>query len=290
MHDVSRLAGKFHDAALMPELWPDALASLANALGSVGAAYIVLNPQTGQVDWACFAGPSVALKPDYISHYSALDPYAPLLPTGSWLRLTDCLPSAALRKDPWYNEFVLRCGVGDLVGTRLINGRANSVIFGVHHARGRGTFPREAVAVLKELFEPLRRAARSHAELRRLGWRSHAGFAALDQLSVGVIIAERDGRVLDMNPLAEIVMTRNDGLTIQDGRLVASHPAENEELHRAIFNAGRNGLGQGMVRLKAGGHRQPGYSVTVTSLPAHLGFFERALVMVLVNRTADASR
>jgi hypothetical protein len=62
------------DAALTPELWPAVLQSLIMALGAVGAAYIVRDKRTGQVDWLSLSGPSLELKFDYLNHYAALDP------------------------------------------------------------------------------------------------------------------------------------------------------------------------------------------------------------------------
>src|SRR4051795_1654363 len=89
--DLSRLMSKLHDAGLAADAWPEALQSLSDAVGVVGAAYITFNKITGQVDWACFSGLSEGAKPEYVRHYAALDPYSPL-PDASWMKLSDCLP------------------------------------------------------------------------------------------------------------------------------------------------------------------------------------------------------
>src|ERR1019366_7776076 len=47
-----------------------------------GAAYIVSSKRTGGVEWACFSGPSVDLKGDYIEHSAVLAPFPPLLHAG----------------------------------------------------------------------------------------------------------------------------------------------------------------------------------------------------------------
>jgi PAS domain-containing protein len=72
-----------------------------------------------------------------------------------------------------------------------------------------------ATASLRELFDPLSNAARVHAELRELGWKSAAAARALDQLAAGVIITDGDGRVVEMNRAAEQILRRNDGLTVR---------------------------------------------------------------------------
>ena len=45
-----------------PDCGPRVLQSLAEAVGAIGAAYIVRNARTGRVDWANFLGPSAELK------------------------------------------------------------------------------------------------------------------------------------------------------------------------------------------------------------------------------------
>src|SRR3982074_1301073 len=120
--DTSRLVDKIHDAGPAPDAWPEALKSLAGASGVAGAACIVFNRRTEDVDWVCFSGLSAAFQSAYIDHYAPLDPFSPRLtePLG-WIKLSECLPEACLRKSEWYNDFVLACGVRDLLGTRLLD-------------------------------------------------------------------------------------------------------------------------------------------------------------------------
>jgi len=58
-------------------------------------------------------------------------------------------------------------------------------------------------AHLQELAETLDRAARLHAELRDLGWKSSVAVRALDQFAAAVIVADSDGRVIELNRAAE---------------------------------------------------------------------------------------
>jgi len=153
---------KLQDAALAADAWSEALQSLSDAVGLAGAAYIVFNKITWRVDWACFSGLSEGAKPEYVRHYAALDPYSPLL-DASWTKLSECLPDELLRRSEWYSDFVLACGVRDIVGTRLFETPSHRVIFGVHQQIGRA-LPHRAGSILNIATEPLRRAARSHTE------------------------------------------------------------------------------------------------------------------------------
>jgi hypothetical protein len=161
MHSqLSRLLATITDTALAREGWPDMLNSLMQALHVPGAAYIVRNKTTGSVDWACFSGLSAEFKSDYVRQYAALDPYSPLL-DDTWSKLSECLPGALLRKCEWYNDFVLQCGVRDILATRLVDTASHSVILGIHQQIGR-TFADETGSILGRLSTPLKRAALSH--------------------------------------------------------------------------------------------------------------------------------
>jgi hypothetical protein len=163
MHaNLSRLVSTINNAAPAPEGWSEVLNLLMQAARVAGAAYIVRDRATGKVDWACFSGLSAEFKSDYIRQYAALDPYAPLL-NETWAKLSECLPEAVLRRSEWYNDFVLKCGVRDILATRLIDTESHSVILGLHQQIGR-TFPDDTASILSVLSDPLKRAALCHAQ------------------------------------------------------------------------------------------------------------------------------
>ena len=103
---MSHLVSTLHDAAVSPEAWPQVLEALTDAAGVAGAALIIFNKSTGNVDEAYFSGLSAGFKSDYVRHYVALDPYSPLL-DGSWKKLSECLPDQVLRENEWCNDFVV---------------------------------------------------------------------------------------------------------------------------------------------------------------------------------------
>jgi hypothetical protein len=159
---MSSLVARLHDAAVTPEAWPDALTALTDAAGVAGAALIIFNKITGKVDEAHFCGLSAGFKSDYVQHYARLDPYSPLL-DGSWKKLSECLPDRLLRSTEWYNDFILTCGVSDILGARLFDTSGYSVIFGIHQQIGR-SFSDSVDSVLNLAGIPLKHAARRHIE------------------------------------------------------------------------------------------------------------------------------
>ncbi len=76
---MSTLVSAFQDAADSREAWPDALKALTEAAGVAGAALIISNKNTENVEEACFFGLSAEFKSNYIRHYAR-----PILAVARW--------------------------------------------------------------------------------------------------------------------------------------------------------------------------------------------------------------
>jgi hypothetical protein len=163
--EITRLIAKIQDAGRTTEAWPDALKSLTDVLGIAGAACIISNKRTMRAEWVCFSGLSAEFQYDYIDRYAPLDPYAPLLNVAhGWTKLSECLTDSFLRNNEWYNDFVLACGVRDILGRRLADTPSHSVVFNLHQQIGRH-FGVKTELILEKITEPLGSAALQHLEL-----------------------------------------------------------------------------------------------------------------------------
>jgi len=159
---MQSLLSTLHDAALSANAWPTALERLMDEVSMAGAALIVTNKTTGAIDEAFFCGLSAEFKPRYVDHYAALDPYSPLL-NARWTMLSTCLPEALLRRSEWYNEFVLSCGVRDILGMRVTETAGHSVILGVHQRIGRH-FSQDVEPLMATITGPLTYATRCYLD------------------------------------------------------------------------------------------------------------------------------
>ena len=285
------LVSRVFDAALSPESWPCAMEAVAEAAGAIGAAYIVRNKETAGVEWISLSGPSAVLKAAYVSYYAAVDGYSPLIDAsaqGSWLKLSKCFSKSRLRTDEWYNDFVVKAGVKDILGVRLADHPSQIAILGIHYDMRRASaFARGAQ--LKELFEVLSKAARLQYELKGLRWKSSLGLRALDQLAAGVFVTDGRGRLIEMNRAAEAILRRGDALSIREHRLCASDAQEAitqliaAAAAREISSAGtgRTFIGKGAGRL--------GYALTVAPLRGELTIDGCPLALLIV-ADPDAQR
>jgi hypothetical protein len=162
--DISRVVAKIREAGLVYGAWLEALKSLTDALGVAGAACIVSNKRAKRVDWVCFSGLSAEFQPAYINHYAPLDPFTPLLNGGrNWKKLSESISEPLLRRSEWYNDFVLACGVRDILGARLVDTPSHFVIFGLHQQIGRGFGDRTA-AIMDDVAGALVSATLRHVE------------------------------------------------------------------------------------------------------------------------------
>ena len=280
-----RTISSIYDAALVSDLWPLALQSVMDDIGAVGAGYGVFNKRTGGIEWVSQTGPLVNVAADYISHYHEFDPHRPVCetaPVGRWVWVSECLPETKLRRNEFYNDYLLKAGVDDAVGVRLFESASHTALFGIHHGIDQAPFTAGGIAALQAMLEPLAKAARLHTELGSLGWKSSIALSALDQVAAAVIIADGDGRVIEMNRAAERILERGDGLVISNGKLGALHVLDSARLETAIAVAEENtGAAIGRMRIRRhDGH--PPYLLTVAPLGADLSIYGRPLVMIVL--------
>jgi DNA-binding CsgD family transcriptional regulator/PAS domain-containing protein len=279
-----RLISNVYDAALVPDLWPAALQSIMDGVGAVGGGYGVLDKQTGRIEWLSVTGALVDMDYDYLRYYHTLDPYRPMLdaaPSGRWMWVSQCMPAPELRRNEWYNDYLLKDGVDDGLGVRLFESATHSVIFGLSHGVGRPPFPETGVAALREMLEPLGQAARLHTQLHSLGWRSAVALRALDQLAAGVIVTGA-GRVIELNQAAERILRRADGLIMRNGTLGTVGVRDADKLAKLIAAAAEPRTGPAMGRMRVERvSGPPAYILTVAPLGAELAANERPLAMIL---------
>jgi DNA-binding CsgD family transcriptional regulator/PAS domain-containing protein len=282
---IGRVISKIHDAALDPRLWSSVLQSVTEAVGAIGAAYVIRNARSGRVDWANFLGPSAKYASDYITRFAAQDRFVELLTNyeGTWMRLSEQLPAMELQRNEWYNDFILKSGVGDIVAAQVSITESHRVIFGVHEGIGEKPLPAANLKRLDQLLEPLRRAAEVQLRLRELGWRTAVLARAFDQVSTGVIVVDAHGFVIEMNGLAERVVRRGDGLVLHNGALGAARVFETAKLGAAIASATRAGATAASSRILIGRHRSKhDYILAVSPLGLDLGFYSDPMALIIV--------
>lgn len=285
-HQETQAIAQLYDAARTPDLWSSALQQLATLVGGVGAGHVVYNRRTGMVDWVTLTGPCAEFEPTYVSYYAPQDLFAPILVTmepGRWLPLSRCVSATEAKRNPWYNDFILKTGVADCLAVKAYEDDDTSVLLGIQRAPSSDRAAASFNARVQSLLAPLARAARLHADFYRMGRTLSAANQALQYLSAGVVLTDSDGRVLEMNDLASNVVRSEDGLLVRDGRLTAVRNFEASKLAASIAGKAQIGKLSGDGHMLIGRRRgaQP-YAVTIAPLGADSTNRRSNIVMVLI--------
>ncbi len=277
---------ELYDAAKVPAHWPVALQSLAAAVGGIGAGQVVCNKRTGGVEWVTITGPCAELEPRYISHYAPMDLYVPVLqahPVRRWLPLSRTLPGAAVVGNEWYNAVILKSGIADILAAKVYEDEDTAVLLGIHRGPASDRAIAQFNAGVRALLQPLVRATRQHVAFRRMGRALAAAHQALRYLSVGVVLTDVEGHVLEANQLASEILEREDGLQIRNERLTATRTFDSAKLAASI--AGRAPIGadsEGHLLIGRKGGARP-HAVTIAPLEGGGdGARAQRIVMVLI--------
>jgi DNA-binding CsgD family transcriptional regulator/PAS domain-containing protein len=276
------------DAVLDDRLATTALKAVADYVGAAGAAYLIVNKLTRQVSSVVWWGCLSATRQEYFARYSQIDPFREFqinAPCGTFIRLSECLPQSVLRRDEWYNDFVLGGGVCDVLAIKLYESGLHMAILGLHQAVGDNhPVPRD-VEALQSLIPALTSAGRLHVELIDRGIRSAISGGCLGYPVAGVIFTDKDGRIIETNQAAERILRRGDGLTIRKGQICARRNFETAKLAELIVHAtaatGSHPSAGCLLICRDSG--RPAYIVRVTPVNDGLSSYGAPTAMVLVS-------
>jgi DNA-binding CsgD family transcriptional regulator/PAS domain-containing protein len=263
---------------------PAAIKAVAGHVGASGAAYVLVNKLTRQVSTVAWWGSFTGSRADYLAHYSHIDPFRVIQEEarcGTFLRLSERLPQGILRHNEWYNDFVLKGGVGDVLSTKLHENPSHMVIIGLHQAIDDTRPVPRNMAALEMLMSPLRKAARLHLDLIGVGYRSAITRAGASQLVAGVIFTHSNGRIVEANQAGERLLRVGDGLVMRNGQLHAGRNSETTKLAYLIARAANSGTA-GSMRISRGDGRPP-HVARVVRVNAELAGYDLPMVMILVS-------
>jgi DNA-binding CsgD family transcriptional regulator len=234
---VTQAIERLYEAAQNTVPWTEALHGISQALGAVGSAYVIRDKLSNSVAWTAIDGPCAEFTSRYASYYAPLDLYAPMLyasEPGAWRTFSDCVPSAQLARNEWYNDFLLNNDIADVIGTKLIDDPMIDGILGIQRERCSDAAAQQLQQRAEELLPHVMGAARLHLKLERINSTLDLTRAALDHLPTGIIICGGDSRVMDLNQAGEQILRSGDGLVLRDGRLFARRSFDTVSLQEII--------------------------------------------------------
>lgn len=160
----------------------------------------------------------------YADHFVHLDPATPQVLSagvGRWLADEPLLDARNPAHRFYLNEFALPHGIGRVGGGAVTQTPEGLLYLGVQRAPDAARFGTPAAELFKRLAPHLARADALRQRLRRLSAGRRLGIAALDQLSLGLCVADGSGRVRLFNTAWSRQLACNAPLSVRGGMLRA---------------------------------------------------------------------
>lgn len=236
-----QLIGQIYAAATGEESWSGFLNGLA-ALVPDGRATLYVLRETGYGPAPAFEsqGATSEWEPGYLDsyarHYWRTNPWthsALRRPLGQ-ITVTDAVvPFRTLQGTEFFVDWMRPQGLmGGIGGTFARHGGFSAHLSLLHGETRPGDGVRDLIT---SLLPHLGRAAQLHRRLVDSGTQRQALEAGFERLSIGLILADSNGRILFANPPAEEVLRAGNALRVDpDGTLTTHEPRTAEQLRGLI--------------------------------------------------------
>lgn len=231
--EYSRMVTTIHAAAITPDRWIEAMASVRKAVDSVACGLIIANGTTRVIKSASLVDEAMV---EYQQYYNEVDYVLEAVERSPVGLANDGRELVALNHRSEFNTDWLRPHeMQDGIFVRL-TGETEPTCFLVAGPRCDDGFATpERITLINALVPHLQQALRTQACMTGLNAGADDLAAAIDAMRRAVLVVGSDGTVLHCNSRAKAVLSRDDGLSVRAGRLVAA--GDGSALQRAITGA-----------------------------------------------------
>jgi len=250
MSNVQETLISIYDAAIDPARWQDALDNTTTMVGSSSASLLMVTTRAGErvgsvpFSLSVLSGQLASLDPAliayYVTHHAMLesDSWQRLkeLPAGSLLTDNEFYPDMqAVRSRPDYVYLVNQLGLFRRMVARLNDNRSWYDAIGFQWRHDVMEIPSQSIKQARFLLPHLSQAFTLARRNHQLHQRYQAVIGALDQVQIGVCIADEDAGLVISNKEAHRILEMNDGIRIgANGRLIVSDLSTDARLMATI--------------------------------------------------------
>jgi DNA-binding CsgD family transcriptional regulator len=248
-----------YSAAADEMRWPATLEKLADEFGGgvAGLQYRV-GPE-GHIRSAHFVRMDPVLLDTYRTYFATRNPWTrmsqPLYHSGFVYSPERMLPLPELRRTEFYDGVLRPTGVVHCFGACVFKRGDDVLSFTVVRSPQGGPYDAVELNRVPAILPHLHRAIQVNERLSRLERTQTALADGLEQLRHGVIVVNRQGRVILTNRAARGIVAQRDGLSITADGLVASAFTERLRLRALLDEAVRTTSDEGF---------SPGGAMTIT--------------------------
>jgi hypothetical protein len=268
-HAATLLTQDLQRLPFEPHGWDNFAARLAHTLHGpviLGTVHLPSGAPV-RIDHVMVSDKSMA---DYRAYYYGISPWkkwTDTAPMGAVAAGTDInpLPPCLYENTAFYADFLRPNGMHHGISARVRRDGDHATDLAVLRARALGPIDADEQRLVRYLMPHTRRALR----VQRLLGATHIAGDLLSR-SVGVVLADRDGKVLYTNAPAHSRLSDGDGLTVQRGAVLPSYAPARPQM-RALLRRAVDGAGS--LLLRTGGDillprpGRPALRVTIVATP-----------------------
>jgi DNA-binding CsgD family transcriptional regulator len=233
-----------YDAALEPEGWAPCLAAIKDQFHCPSAIFFVEDTAHKQANFSLMEGLDKKRTLAYYSYYIFKDPNLKAKlgrPVGTVTASNFLMRDADWENQEYYWDFARHGRVFYQLGGTIASGPGLVGAVGLHRPKRAGGFTRRDVSALQKIIVHVRRAYQIG---RTLSARDATVAEVLDRLPHAIFLVDAAGRAVLMNRHAERLLRAQDGIGLEDGRLVSRPVPGWPRLERVIHQATQTGQGE----------------------------------------------
>ncbi|QFU76535.1 helix-turn-helix transcriptional regulator [Halioglobus maricola] len=239
------LLGAIYQGPLEDKPWQSALPALREFLDVQVVSLVLRPPSAGDPglilnsvrpdgsDAAESASPDDWELTAYRDEFFSLDPFVNL-PLDEVTALEDILPDEALMESDYYRQYLHPIGLFRILGVDTAESGGMLARLRLSRREEEARFDADDRALLTRLTPHLRRAIELYAALNRATSERDVYAGAVSQLAVATIILDEQARVLNVNPIAQVLLEQADGLSLRGDTLQLAGRDAHRQLQEAV--------------------------------------------------------
>jgi DNA-binding CsgD family transcriptional regulator len=241
-----------YSAVSRPDLWPIVLEEIAELIAGESTCLFASSPQTTVLSLARM---DPAAWDVFSSYYASLNVWMErsegIVPDGDVRYSHRVVTDPELEQTEFYNDYLVKNDMQYSAGLKVpLGSNLPAAFISSQRAKSKGPFQDSEGLVFQTLLPHLQRALTLYLQFNQMQASVLGLESALDAFEHAVFGLDREGRVVLSNRHAEALARSATCIRLTNGRLIATHPAQNAQFQALLsemINAGNS------INLSSGG-------------------------------------
>lgn len=235
--DYDELLAELYDAAIDDHSWSLCLGRVRELFKANFVTLILRTPVEGEKGLMVVAGDIEGQgRISYVAYPHTQTPFVNC-PLNEVFTVSDIMPYSSWRESHYYQKHCKPQGVYHVMGVDVTPACGGVFRFRITRPEGSSDFSEADQALCSSLVPHLRRVLHIHNLLGRNESLNSLYSQAISRLSIGTLVLDDSGRILESNRIVREMLESGDGLKTVGGRLEAVYPGDNKRLYQALRSA-----------------------------------------------------